>query len=324
MFRTRVSLPLIILLFLNAVQSLGIAQSPTDGFKHKQNFFEIGDNNSTEQKDWADAVKSCTEESFETFLKNHSAGNLADRAKALKRVFRDDLVLRAKDKVLLERFKAKQPSSIPKIETAMLGSDYALLRSLTASEKARAQFETPTMSLSVVGCLNTLKANKSWPPKDWPPKGISQDSISNSLDQILPFRDLFKVWPPKGEPIQFTGFQVRPEGLFPGDDKLLLVTILEGDSFFLLTPTKTDGLRLDFFSSPSSGPPLSMILIPTGGGSIHIFKGNVNLFGLQFKGSDNDPLRFVIGENGDYQYFGGTGSVLTKEGKVLLNRGNEP
>ena len=57
---------------------------------------------------------------------------------------------------------------------------------------------------------------------------------------------------------------------------------------------------------------------PMGSGSIHIYKGDIKMFGLGFKGDLTDPLRFVISEGGDYVHIGGMGSVEKADGRVIF------
>lgn len=59
---------------------------------------------------------------------------------------------------------------------------------------------------------------------------------------------------------------------------------------------------------------------PTGKGSVYLFKGKVKLLGLEFLGDTQDPLRFVVMQDGSWVYLSGKGTVANPDGKKFLSK----
>ena len=61
-------------------------------------------------------------------------------------------------------------------------------------------------------------------------------------------------------------------------------------------------------------------MVPLGKGSVHVFRGRVELFSMVFDGSTSDPLRFAVSDGGEYVYLGGKGQVQSSNGKVVFSK----
>jgi hypothetical protein len=113
-------------------------------------------------------------------------------------------------------------------------------------------------------------------------------------------------WPPelKAGSVNFCLFRFMGEIIVPG----CVVRILDGDGCIM--PAAFLGGIPDEFKA---------VLPPLGAGSVHIFKGKGEIFGLQFFGDPNDPLRLLIDKEGAYIYIGGRGTLKTATGPVIFS-----
>ena len=55
-------------------------------------------------------------------------------------------------------------------------------------------------------------------------------------------------------------------------------------------------------------------------GMIHVWEGKVKYGFYTFISSKNDPLQFIVDKNVGYYYIGGTGKVITPEGRAIKLR----
>lgn len=136
------------------------------------------------------------------------------------------------------------------------------------------------------------------------PQGLRVESAISSMDM----RNL----PP--EMAQKAGAPAAPFITVYGEIALAycgcFARILEGDGLIVPAGSLLGGNIVDEGPTP-----------PSGMGSVHIYKGDVRLFGLRFRGDENDPLRFAIDRAGDYVLIGGKGQVEDANETPILAAG---